>query len=89
MPRAAGDEFPGPPMAMALLDETPVLGFNNNTLGIVVTRFANGRFDEPFTAIGRPEAISLALGRTGSGAAGFIAGQANDGRLIVERLLFP
>lgn len=83
------DEFPGMPMAMTLLDDAPVLGYGDGTLGIAVTRFGNGRFDTPFGAIGRPAVIGLATRRTAAGVTGFIAGQAGDGSLILERLLFP
>lgn len=48
------------PNALALLNDAPVIAYDDFNLGVFVTRFANGAFDEAFAAIGRPSQLSFA-----------------------------
>lgn len=85
LPRPANALSAQHPHAIALLDGAPLVAYNDFGLGVLVTRFVDGRFDEPFAAVGRPSGLELAVrdGQVVVGAQDFVGTQ------IAHRLLFP
>jgi hypothetical protein len=59
VPTPAGANTLQGPNAMALANDQPVIAFTDFSLGVFVTRFVNGTFEQPFAAIGRPSQLSL------------------------------
>jgi Bacterial Ig-like domain len=89
VPRPANATTLQNPNALGLSNDAPVVVWNDFSLGVFVTRFAGGSFDEAFPAIGRPSQLSIAIRNTTAGTTAFIGAQPFSGLLIVERLLLP
>ncbi len=85
VPRPAGATTLQNPNALGLLNDDPVIAFNDFSLGGFVTRFSGGRFEALIPTRGRASSMALAI----RGGQVLLGEEDSCCNLIVKRVLFP